>query len=531
MKRIIYSLLALSTITGSVGCKKFLDKLPTDFVTPDNYFKSETDVMVALAGIYDVMGKSNTYSRTLIFENDISDEGFNSLSSTPIDLSFNNFDASHGGVNGMWNLFYQGINRANMFLQNIDNSDLVMDATKRNAAKGEALFLRGYYYFMLASYWGDVPLRLKPPANANDVNIVRTPVAKVFEQIVKDMEEAANLVAVSTAYGHNGRITKSTAWGILARVNLKWAGEPLKNTDKFAEAKKWALKVMEPANGHALNADYKQIFINHAQDKYDIKECLWEVEFNKLSTGGQEEEGAIGSITGIPNSDKAFGYSYGALHVQAKYYNSFEAGDLRRDWTINPFYYGTVGGVTNSKVNYSAAQIYNRCNAKWRREYETATPKNVNTSPINFPLLRYADVLLMFAEAENEVNGPTPEAYAAINAVRKRAFGLTLPTPPDPAVVYELPANLDETDFRAAIRSERSYELGFEALRKFDLIRWGIYISTMNVLGTEVNATAPTEWKSKASLAGLNAADRHLLLPIPSAEMALNKALAQNPEW
>lgn len=414
MKRIIYSLLALSTLTGFVGCKKFLDKVPTDFISPENYFKTESDVMTALAGVYDIMGKTNTYSRTLIFENDISDEGFNSLSSTPIDLSFNNFDASHGSINGMWNLFYQGINRANMFLQNIDNADLVMDANKRKAAKGEALFLRGYYYFMLASNWGDVPLRLKPPANASDVNIARTPVAKVFEQIVKDMEEAAELVPASGTYTFNSRITKSTAWGILARVNLKWAGEPIKNTSKFEEAKKWALKVMDPANGHQLNNDYTQIFINHAQDKYDIKECIWEVEFNKLATGGQEEEGAIGSITGIPNSDKAFGYSYGALHVQEKYYSSFESGDLRRDWTINPFYYGTVGGVANSKINYTAAQIYNRCNAKWRREYETATPKNVNTTPINFPLLRYADVLLMFAEADNEVSGgPTAEAYAA----------------------------------------------------------------------------------------------------------------------
>ncbi len=280
------------------------------------------------------------------------------------------------------------------------------------------------------------------------------------------MEAAAELVPVSTNYAFNSRITKSTAWGILARVNLKWAGEPLKNTTKFAEAKKWAEKVMDPANGHALNPDYKQVFINHAQDKYDIKECLWEVEFNKLATGGQEEEGSIGAITGIPNSDRNFGYSYGALHVQASYYNSFAAGDLRRDWTINPFYYGTVGGVANTKVNYSASQIYNRCNAKWRREYETATPKNVNTTPINFPLLRYADVLLMFAEAENEVNGPTADAYKAINEVRKRAFGLTLPTPPDPAVVYELTPGLDANDFRAALRMERSHELGFEALQE-----------------------------------------------------------------
>lgn len=529
MKLLAYSILIIATI-GTTSCKKFLDTTPTDFVTPKNYFKSETDVNTALSGVYDVLGKTGTYGRTLYFELDMSDEGFNALSSQTIDLSLNNYDASDVKVHTLWNWLYQGINRANVFLENIDNPDVAMDSTKKAAAKGEALFLRSYYYFLLVSNWGDVPLRLESTKQVNDVNVPKTDARKIYDKILVDMEAAANLVNKINGYAYNSRITKSVVWGILARVNLKMAGEPLNDLTRFAEAKKWALLVMDPANGHTLNPDYKQIFINQCQDKYDIKECIWEVEFNKLATGGQEEEGSVGSINGIGSSDRSM-FSYGAVHTTERYYKAFENKDLRRDWAINNYYYGTVGGVPNSKIAYAPTAIYNRCNAKWRREYETAVPKNLGTTPINFPLLRYSDVLLMFAEADNEVNGgPTAAGYDAVNQVRRRGYGLLLPAPPDPTVVADLPAGLDQFGFREAIYKERSLELGFEALRRFDLIRWGIYISTMKSLANEIKTTGGTSWQYAARSAD-NLAVRHLLLPIPTAEMSLNKAIVQNTGW
>ncbi|RPD38669.1 RagB/SusD family nutrient uptake outer membrane protein [Chitinophaga barathri] len=527
MKYILYSFLILST--GAISCNKFLDKTPTDFPLPKNYFKTENDVNTALSGIYDPLGKTGTYGRTLFFELDMSDEGFNALSTTTIDLSINNFNSSDTKVNTLWNLLYQGINRANVFLENIDNADVEMDEAKRKAAKGQALFLRAYYYFMLVSNWGDVPVRLESIKNVNDVSRARTASSEIYAFIVKDMEAAADLVNPISAYTYNSRITKSVVWGILARVNLKMAGYPLNDATRWAEARKWAFKAMEPANGHTLNPNYAQIFINQCQDKYDTKEVLWEVEFNKVNNGSQDEEGSVGSINGIGSSDRSM-YSYGAVHITERYYRAFGAGDLRRDWTSNAYYYGTVGGVVNSKIPYPATSIYNRCNAKWRREYETALPKNINTSSINFPVLRYSDVLLMFAEADNEVSGPTAEAYEAVNKVRRRAYGLLLPTPPDPAADADLADGLDQVSFRDAVRKERSLELGFEAIRRHDLIRWGIYITTMKDLANEITTTAPAAYKY-ASRHGDNLGQRHLLLPIPSSEMAINKALVQNPEW
>lgn len=533
MKKYIYAGLLLLTL-GS--CSDFLDTVPTDFITPKNYFKTESDINTALTGIYDILGKTGTYGRTMYFELDTSDEGFNGLSQQTIDLSLNNYDASDVKVYNLWTLLYDGINRANIFLENIDNSDIQMSEEKIRIAKGEAMFLRAYYYFLLVTNWGDVPLKLESTKSVYDVNIERTSAEIVYNRVISDMEDAYDMVPRATVYRYNSRITKSTVAGILARVNLKMAGFPLNKTERFAEARKWALEVMNPENGHELNPDYKQVFINHCQDIYDTKECIWEVEFGKVDTGGQEEEGSLGSISGIGNSDRTFGYSYGAMHATERYYRLFGEGDLRRDWTINDYYYGVVNGVPNTHVPYSDAQIYNRSNAKWRREYETATPKNVGTTPINFPILRYSDVLLMFAEAENEVNGPTEAAFEAVNKVRRRAYGLNLPeqqvNPVDAEIraEVELPENLDQADFRIAIQKERSLELGFEALRRFDLIRWGIYLSTMRDLSNEIKNSAPATYKF-AGRAAENTSERHLLLPIPSLEMALNKLMKQNPDW
>lgn len=604
MKRIyIYSLLLLSVSLGS--CKKFLSPLPTDFKSPETSYKDETDANIKLAGVYDVLGKTGTYGRLFFYDLDMSDEHFDFRTTTNVGLSFNNINASNVDVNTSWDLLYSGVNRANLFLENIDKVE--MDAKKKGVMKGEAMFLRAYYYFLLSTHWGNVPLLLKSTQSVKDVNSRNTPAKEIFEFIVKDMETAAGLVDVSASYGYNSRITKTVVWSILARVNLKWAGAPLKQTEKFAEAKKWAALVMADGT-HRLNPDYSNVFIKLAKDEYDTqyRETMWEIEFNKIS-GGQEEEGSVGVFNGIGNSDKAFGYSYGLSHATERYYRAFEALDNRRDWSISPYRYGTVNNVPNTKIAFTATELYNRFNAKFRREYETAVPKNLGTSPINFPVLRYADVLLMFAEAENEVNGPTAAAIDAVNLVRRRGYGMDLtgrvvksievtnggsgytvaPTvtitsgggtmPPTVAAVvsagkvtridiisrgvmltstptitilggngtsatavatissateYELAAAdiADKNEFRKAIMKERSLELGYEGLRKFDLIRWDKYLETMEAMSTEIRLNAPDSYKF-AAVSFANVVERNLLLPIPSRELMLNKLIIQNKGW
>src|SRR5690606_32437232 len=228
-------------------------------------------------------------------------------------------------------------------------------------------------------------------------------------------------------------ISKSVVWGILARVNLKMAGHPLRDESRYAEATKWAEKVITEGGGHVLNTDYRDIFIKMCKGEYDTKETLWEVEFNRYNDS-QQEEGSVGSINGIGASAEPWGYSYGAKHATQYYFEMFEnytvtingigvtySPDMRRDWTISSYYY--QGELKN---NYNTSQIYNRMDAKWRREYEPVEPKFNGTTTINFPLLRFSDVLLMYAEADNEINGPTETAIEYVNRVRRRAYGKSL---------------------------------------------------------------------------------------------------------
>ncbi|TZF81831.1 RagB/SusD family nutrient uptake outer membrane protein [Pedobacter sp. BS3] len=512
MKKIVYSILISSLFFAS--CKKFLDTTPTDFLSPKNYYKTEAEVKVALAGVYDVLGKSETYGRYLFFEMDVADDSFIALSTWTQDVGLYNYSPGDVKIEATWSTLYNGINRANVLLESLNDSSLP-EATKK-VAEGQALFLRAYYYFILVNNWGNVPLRLTATASTSEVNFPRTPYKTVYQQIISDMEKAADLVD-KTADG--SRVTQPVVWGMLARVNLKMAGAPLRDKSRYAEAAKWAKKVMDES-GSKLNADYTEVFKNLCRDVFEPKEVLWEVSFGNYNSS-QVEEGAVGGINGIGTSNLTIGYSYGAKHTVKSYYDSFETGDLRRDWNINTYYYTSATDAT--KIAYSPTAIYNRCDAKFRREYELASSgKFTNTTAIDFPLLRYADVLLMYAEAENEVNGPA-NAYNAINQVRRRAFGL----PVDATSAVDL-QGLDQDGFRNAVRAERSKELGYEGLRRFDLVRWGQFVPAMKAVANEmVNATGYTY----GARSGQNVTAKDTLFAIPSSEMALNKEMVQNPGW
>src|SRR6266567_8440377 len=240
MKKAIYIGIALIVIIAG-SCKKFLTKTPQSTLSPANYYNNESEVNAALAGVYDVAGQEITWGcRIPVRHNASTDESWFSYTSFPTGPFWYNYDPSDATVSELWKVMYQGIERANTLLANINKAD--MDSTKRSVAKGEALFLRGFYYFTLAQYWGDVPLKLEPSASVNNVDIARTPVKDVYAQILADMKEAECRVLTIQQTGISGRITKSTVRGILARVCLTMAGEPVKDASKFQEARDWAKK-------------------------------------------------------------------------------------------------------------------------------------------------------------------------------------------------------------------------------------------------------------------------------------------------
>lgn len=285
--------------------------------------------------------------------------------------------------------------------------------------RGEALFLRGYFHFLLVTYWDDVPLKLQSSSSAEDVFIPRTPSAEVYQQVISGMTVAEGLLKDIDTWGHNGRVSKTAAAGILSRVCLYAAGR-LNQQAFYANAREWALKVINSGKNE-LNPDYRQIFINHSENKYDIKECIWEIEFFGNGVGSNIFEAErFARWMGIKN-DHAGLRPYGTFSTTGPFYNLYEATDLRRDWCISPYYFS--GNNSLNRIYYPTTVTWGRFTAKWRREYEVVLPLDPNFGLVNFPVLRYSDVLLMFAEAENEINGPTPAAYNAINLVRSRAYG------------------------------------------------------------------------------------------------------------
>ncbi|PTQ93966.1 putative outer membrane starch-binding protein [Mucilaginibacter yixingensis] len=665
MKRSLLFLAALLSLE-MVSCKKNLDTVPSDTLTQTEYYNTEAKLNNALAGVYQPLVTESMYGSAMFSSiGAATDEGFYARSAQTTGVMVYNFDYTNADVNNLWTQLYQGIERANILIQNINLAP--MDETKRKAILGETMFLRGYYYFLLVSNFGDVPLKTTPTASVSDVNIPRTPARDVYAQVLKDMQAAEGMVYTATSLGYGGRVSKTTVEGILARVCLTMAGYPLNDVSKYQDALSWAQKVVSSGE-HSLNPSYKQMFVNLHQGIYDVKESMWEVEANNNNANGLGDYSRLGNVNGIAlsaNTD-VIGYSYAFIDATAKLYNLYSAGDLRRDWAIAPYSYNSATTPV-SDVFFTSAQLYNRNEGKFRREYETMpAPKNKNNTTINFPLLRYSDVLLMLAEAENQVNGPSATAYNAINQVRRRAFGLnvstagasvsvvsglTLATAGNTGYAYstttqanvpltitggggtgatgmasiastgkvngvaitnpgsgytsaptvkvglvwaagtnytvgqqvtngnnlynvttagtstataptntsgasaaattgavftyagaaatvtatvatstvDLPAGLSQSSFLQAIQDERARELCYESLRRADLIRWGIWVQTMNALGADMRTNGGSF--AYGGLAGSNITARHNLYPIPSSEITVNRAVTQNPGW
>ena len=556
-------LVALALCLGLNSCD-FLDTTPQNFVSPENFFKTKEEAFMSLTAIYNRITRQEVYGAAYpTFIGGTDDLTYYDRTPMPIGVFNNNNSTSDNDVLKLWCLLYEGINNANFFLENIDKVP-DMDEQTRTIYKGEAKFLRAYNYFLLAQCWGDVPYSTSSQKSVLDVDIANSPQKTVLENLAKEMEEAEPMVAQIDEVPA-GRVTKSAVRGILARVYLKLAGWPINGgKPMFEKAAFWAKEVNKESK-HQLNPDYSNVFINLAADVIDTKyhESIWEVECKGNNQDAHSSAGRFGNIIGISNGDASTsseGYCYAffscTLNLWDMYNDidgdgsvdsGFEEGgakerihpDARRDWNIAPFRY-----VKNAKneylklkwgykgeenINadgvkgkpYAATQYVERNVGKYRREYEKVLPRDKNQTPINFPILRYADVLLMLAESENEVNnGPTKAAYDAINAVRKRSI----------AGVKDV-TNMTYDSFKRLVKDERARELCFEGVRKYDLIRWDDYLTNMKLVSLNTQDSRWSAGKKFAQGYADNASERYKWLPIPSRELSLNSLLKQNSAW
>lgn len=433
--KIKYFLLVLLFLMSFVSCQKFLDPKPTDFLNPANYYVTETQLNYARTSVYHILGSGSLWgTQANYLFNWEGEEGYMNratLTTGPWNYFYSSADSYNAGL---WSTLFNGINRANVVLDNIDNNKAISQA-KRDVIRGEIMFLRGYFYYTLVQYYGGVPLKLTATKSVVDVDIPRNSVKEVYAQIIKDMEAAEALVPGIKTVGNGGIINKSAVRGQLARVNLQMAGEPLKDVTRYAEASKWAKMVMDDAEaGHALNPSYPQVFMDLAGDRYNIKESIWEAEFWGNRTDAYVETGYTGWINGpaIPTAATVTGRADSYMSITSKLYNVYEPGDNRLWWNICFFTY-TSTGVNGAKTVAALPTTEGAKNlmrpAKWRREYETLTPKYQTGTPENKPLIRFSDILLMYAEAENEINnGPTAAAITAVNQVRQRGWSTGIKT-------------------------------------------------------------------------------------------------------
>lgn len=514
------------------SCSDFLNVDNKDAISSNKYYKTESDLKAALTGVYATLAQNATYRGYMIGRMSLDgDQGYNNRDGDQNTVGDYSVSATDSKILSFWQTMYAGINDANMLLENVDNPDINISLVERNRIKGETLFLRAYYYFLLVQNFGDIPLILKSTSVLSDSGVslpARTPKTDVYSKIVEDMEDAVDLVKDIDEIGNAGQVNKSAVWGVLARVHLNIAGFPINDKSHFKKARTCALQIIN-SRLHELNPDFQQIFINYAQDLYDIKESLWEVEFNGNGTGIYANLGGfVGGNNGIRNSfDLELGYTYDYINVTKSAYEVYASGDLRRDYTIAPFFYKQPN-VPAQKVNWSSTQIFNRNCGKFRREYEILEPKHRSRTPQNFPLVRYSDVLLMFAEADNEVNGaPTQDALDAINKVRRRGYGKDSNTP-DSSIDITIS---DYNDFKEFIYDERSRELAYECLRKSDLVRWGVFYTKMKKCLTDAIAASNFSDKDHAVSTFTNVGEKDVVWPIPSYEIGLNPNLTQNPGW
>ena len=531
--KIIRDLLACALVLGVSSCD-FLDTTPQDFVAPETFYKNEEECNMALAGVYWTLATESVYG-----------DNYSNKTSNTDDLSFytrsnqseNTATNSHGTGNGFlwktWKQLYSGINNANVLLGNIEAVDFKDEAAKMRI-KGEAKFLRAYYHFLLAQGWSDVPVRKEVVKDITLSTMAATPHTETLDWVISEMEECLDLVDDSKYDGSASHVKKTVVEGILARVCLWRASFTEDGADPvkyYTKARDYAKAVVESGK-HKLS-DTEQnpdniylVWKNLAQDKHDkvFNESMWEVDFIGNRLDGRYTESKIGASIGNQQQNakadgKGYCYAFYAGTLILWDLLNEEPGDLRRDLSMAPY----ILGKKDEVKSHAAKKIIGRYCGKYRREWETITPKDKNYTPFNYCILRYADVLLMLAEAENEINhGPSDAAYAAVNQVRHRAQVSNF-------------ANMNYESFKKALQDERGRELCFESLRKYDLIRWGIYYERIhNVLGNLVENDK--RWgKGTLQLAPSqfckNTQKYHIFLPIPMSELSVNTLLTQNKYW
>ncbi len=448
MKKKIFNHIVVITLGLSLtACFSELDLSPKDYLYPANYYQDSAQIATALVGCYDALAGGNCYTGSVdgfLGNWNVVDGLYNAAAGTGPKVY--NYTSSYPQVNTMWTGCYDGIQRCCQLLKYIDQAD-ASDAV-RDVIRGEAMTLRAFWYLTLVQNWGPVPLITEATEDVNQSYFPQSTEEVIYDWIIDQLTQAEPMVRDINYYNNSGRITKSAVRALAARACLAKAGYPCYDKSKYAEAYAWAKRVID-SGLHELNKNYAQVFINPIQDLYDIKEGIWEIEFYHKAKADSYREyyPSMYVIMAVNQSNASFPRSSTTYRIRKHLFDMYEteagkAGgaklgspDCRRNWAIGPYTYSTIAKnnilpeVALSMSYFETAttdnDIYSRFPNKFNRQYEKTSLDQIfqsNTSG-NVIMVRYSDVLLMAAEASNEVNGPTAEAIGWVNYVRQRGYG------------------------------------------------------------------------------------------------------------
>jgi starch-binding outer membrane protein, SusD/RagB family len=517
--RFTIPLMILVTIVFFNACTK-LDEDPESFVSEDNYYQTVADAKAALNAVYYCLNYSSAQTPyNILFvtgQEFMADDIKMGPGATNADVKIQStldHSPSTLRVKEIWQQHYIAINRANIAIDKIPNIQYSTssDSSLLKRLVLEAKFLRALYYFNLVRLYGSVPLVLHETTSLDreELLVSRTSADSVYTQIIQDFSDAENLPWYFVSSGEDaGRANGAAAKAFLSLVYLTLANV---STDDYSRAAN--VTSIQKRDEYLKKAiEISDEIINRSDRYYDLFSDYADV-FKKTSKNGKEHLFSGQHNASTLKNGNGFGNRTGALGISAingimadeptsDLVSKFRSTDKRKPVSLTTSY--TIGGVTytidpkqNDGSSYASYKYF-----------DIDVPTALAQSGINVPIIRYAEVLLNNAEANNELYGPNEEAYKNYNLIRFRAG---LPTFAE--------GSLTKDQFRDSVYLDRRLELNFEYHRWFDLIREidkdgnHIMVKTLQAFGKP------------------SARDKHYLYPIPQAELDVNPNLIQNPLW
>lgn len=498
MKAIVKIFLGIMICLSSCS---FLDEEVISEITEDNYYQTQEDAVAAVNALYDYISVGNSplwggefggvyYNDYWIIQGLCSDEMRTASppGSPYYQLSDFSFNSSNIAIEKVWKDAYKTINNANVAYEKIP--PISMDESMKKRLLGEVTFFRGMLYFDLVRMYGDLPLKLEYTKSVDDIEIERSSSADVYEQIELDLRQAMSDLPDSYTGGDVGRCTSGAAKTLLAKVLL--------TQGKYGEALELLREIIH-AGRYTLFNDFQEVFkISNA----NTREIIFSVPFsNTMSQGWKGSQFNVQLLpAGLNNGSEGPENAQGWQRPTVDLYESYELRDRRRAVTF----------ITSYEYSDGSMETFDPHISKW---WDRDAEPRGNQSDQDYIYLRYADVLLMAAEAINELNGgPTGEAYEYINQIRRRA---RFDGVQEWDILRDL-SGLSYPEFKEAVLEERRHEFVAEGHRWFDLVRNDKLVEKVLVNSEKDDALV---------------ADYHNLLPVPQRDRELNSRLTQNPGY